>query len=89
MSLEHFFQNLIDRVERSDEIHNQGTDDQGFYKPTKTVLLRHLKLLKDLHQKPLAKPMLKASWISALEILPPDWVQPNPEEQQALRKMLE
>ena len=66
--LEAYFQKLIERVER--EISNQGKDENGFFKPTKTILVRHLNTLKDLHNKPLAKDIVKASWQSVSENLP-------------------
>jgi hypothetical protein len=89
MSLEQFFTNLIDKAEASEEITNAGTDDEGFYKPTRTILLRHLQLLKDLHKKPLAKPMLKQSWAYVVEHVPAEWLIPtNKEDQDELKKML-
>ena len=60
MNLKTYFEKLIEQVDASD-INNQGKDKSGFFKPTRTVLLRHLNLLKDLHDKPLAKQMVKAS----------------------------
>lgn len=89
MSLEQFFTNLIEKAEASEEITNAGTDDEGFYKPTRTILLRHLQLLKDLHKKPLAKPMLKQSWSYVTEHVPPEWLVPgSKEDQEELKKML-
>lgn len=89
MSLEQFFTNLIQKAEASEEITNAGTDDEGFYKPTRTILLRHLQLLKDLHKKPLAKPMLKQSWSYVVEHVPPEWLVPsNKEDQDELKKIL-
>ncbi len=88
MDLENYFQNLLRRVEESDEIDNQGKDKNGFYKPTRTILLRHLQLLKDLHGKPLAKEMVKSSWQAVVEILPPEWLIMTAEEKEALRKIL-
>jgi hypothetical protein len=55
MSLQNYFEKLIQRVEESEEISNAGKDEGGFYKPTRTILLRHLNILKDLHSKPLLK----------------------------------
>lgn len=88
MALTSYFQKLIDRVEGSGEITNQGTDEAGFFKPTKTVLLRHLNLLKDLHNKPLAKDMFKASWAYVAENLPPEWLVLNDVEKTELKKIL-
>lgn len=86
MSLDIYFQKLIDRVEK--EISNQGTDENGFFKPTKTVLMRHLSVLKDLHTKPLAKDMVKASWAYVSENLPPEWLILTAEEKESLKKIL-
>jgi hypothetical protein len=89
MSLETYFKNLIAKVENSEEITNAGKDAEGFYKPTRTILLRHLNLLKDLHAKPLAKPMLQASWKFVVEHVPPEWLILEGDEKSALKKMLE
>lgn len=89
MSLTSYFQNLIERVQSSEEISNAGTDKDGFYKPTKTILLRHLNLLKDLHGKPLAKKMCQGSWDYVLEHVPPEWLIADADEKAALKKMLE
>jgi hypothetical protein len=89
MSLEKYFSDLLKKVEASEEITNAGKDADGFYKPTRTILLRHLQLLKDLHAKPLAKAMLKSSWAYAVENVPPEWLVPDsPEDREALAKML-
>ncbi|MBS1970360.1 MAG: hypothetical protein JSU04_08630 [Bdellovibrionales bacterium] len=89
MSLEHFFKSLLEKAEASEEITNAGKDAEGFYKPTRTILLRHLQLLKDLNAKPLAKPMLKSSWAYVVENVPPEWLVPeDKEDQEALAKML-
>ena len=89
MSLENYFKDLISKVENSDEITNAGKDAEGFYKPTRTILLRHLNLMKDLHQKPLAKPMLKASWKYIVEMVPPEWLVLEGDEKAELKKILE
>jgi hypothetical protein len=88
MSLEQYFDQLIKKVESSDTITNQGKDAEGFFKPTKTVLLRHLQMLKDLHAKPLAKPMLRAAWSHVVDHVPPEWLVLKGDEKEALRKML-
>ena len=88
MSLEAFFQGLIKKVEESDVVTNAGTDEEGFYKPTRTILLRHLQLLKDLHAKPLAKPMVQASWKYVVEHLPAEWLVPEPQDREQLKKIL-
>ncbi len=86
MSLDAYFQKLIDRV--TTEVSNQGKDENGFFKPTRTVLLRHLSVLKDLHAKPLAKPMVRGAWDYISENLPPEWLVLTPQEKEDLRKML-
>lgn len=89
MSLDQYFKDLLQKVETSEEISNAGTDKDGFYKPTRTILLRHLQLLKDLHAKPLAKPMLKASWAYVVEHVPAEWLVPaNSQDQDELRRIL-
>lgn len=87
MALDLYFEKLIDRVNK--EISNQGKDENGFFKPTRDVLLRHLNLLKDLHAKPLAKPMVKGAWQYVSENLPPDWLVLTAEEKNQLKKILE
>ena len=84
--LEAYFQKLIERVEL--EITNQGKDENGFFKPTKAILLRHLNTLKDLHDKPLAKDMVKSSWQYVRENLPPEWLILTATEKAALKKIL-
>jgi hypothetical protein len=88
MSLEAYFNSLIKRVEESDEIGNDGKDKNGFYKPVRTILLRHLQLLKDLHAKPNAKSMVKASWNAVVETLPPEWLVLSDSEKKELQKIL-
>ena len=87
MALEAYFQNLRDRVESS-EIGNNGTDENGFFSPTRTLLLRHLQLLKDLHAKPNAKSMVKASWKFVAEHLPPEWLVLNEADKNELKRIL-
>lgn len=74
MSLKEYFTDLISKVESSDEITNAGKDDNGFYKPTRTILLRDLNLLKDLYGKPRAREMVKAAWTSVVKELPEEWL---------------
>jgi hypothetical protein len=88
MSLDVYFENLIRRVEESD-IGNNGKDNEGFFKPTRTIILRNLKLLKDLHSKPLAKPMVKSAWIFVSENLPPEWLTLKGTDREELKKILE
>ena len=86
--LKEYFQKLIDRVENSDLITNQGKDDAGFFKPTRTLLLGHLHKLRDLHGSSLAKPIVKDSWRFVVETLPPDWLVLTDVEKAQLKKML-
>ncbi len=88
MSLSQYFENLIKCVEESEDIHNGGKDKNGFYKPTRTIVLRNLQLLKDLNEKPLARPMLKAAWQAVVEELPSEWLILKPKEKEDLKKML-
>jgi hypothetical protein len=88
MSLKEYFSDLIDKVEKSDEITNAGKDESGFYKPTRTILLRDLNLLKDLHAKPLAKQMVKEAWKSVVKELPPEWLVLKDEDKAELKKLL-
>ena len=88
MSLKDYFTNLIRRVEESDEIHNGGTDKDGFYKPTRTVLLQKLNILRDLHGKPLAKPMVKDAWKQVVAELPPEWLVLEENDKVELKKIL-
>ncbi len=88
MSLENYFRKLIERVENSDEIDNAGKDQNGFYKPRKTIILRNLQLMLDLHQKPLAKEMVKNAWKAVTQELPPEWLILGAEEKAELKKIL-
>ena len=88
--LENYFQALIERVESSD-LTNQGKDKDGFFEPTRAMVLQRLNLIKDLHCKPNshAKSMVKTSWQYLVEHLPPDWLVLGPEEKVELKKILE
>ncbi|MCM2352828.1 MAG: hypothetical protein NDI63_04365 [Pseudobdellovibrio sp.] len=88
MSLENYFRKLIERVENSDEIDNAGKDQNGFYKPRKTIILRNLQLMLDLHQKPLAKEMVKTAWKAVTQELPPEWLILTAEEKIELKKII-
>lgn len=88
MSLENYFATLIERVENS-SIDNQGKDENGFFKPTRAVLLQKLNMLKDLHNKPGAKAMVKSAWIYITENLPPEWLVISGEQKIELKKILE
>ncbi len=86
--LTEYFTALIRRVESSDEIHNGGKDDDGFYKPTRTILLQKLNILRDLHAKPLARPMVKDAWKEVVNQLPPEWLVLDEVTKSELKKML-
>ena len=88
MSLKVYFSNLIDKVESSNEITNAGKDKNGFYKPQRTIVLRHLSLLRDLHDKPRAKPMVINAWKAVAEKLPLEWLILNEPEKSELQKIL-
>lgn len=88
MGLNKYFSDLIEKVEKSDQVSNGGKDDNGFYRPTRTIVLRNLQLLKDLHDKPLAKEMVKAAWASVTKDLPPEWLLPDEKDAAELKKIL-
>ena len=88
MSLINYFTNLIKMVEESDNISNAGKDKDGFYKPTRTILLRNLQLLKDLHNKPRAKDMVIVAWNAVVNEVPPEWLKLNPVEKKELFAIL-
>lgn len=89
MGLDNYFQKLIEKVERSD-IQNNGTDKNGFFEPTRAVLLQKLHILKDLHGKknPQARTMVHAAWEYVTEKLPPEWLVLTEEQKAELREIL-
>ena len=87
MSLADYFSNLIQRVEES-ELSNQGKDDNGFFKPTRTIVLRNLNLLKDLYDKPRARQMVQTAWKVVVKELPPEWLVLNPDQKKQLQEIL-
>lgn len=88
VNLASYFQNLIDKVEASDEITNGGKDKEGFFLPTRSVLLQKLNMLRDLHDKKNAKPMVKDAWAFVVENLPAEWLVLDPDEKAAVKQML-
>lgn len=88
MSLEQYFINLINKVEESDEISNAGKDDNGFYKPRKTIVLRNLRLMLDLHKKPRAKEMVRVAWSAITRELPPEWLTLDENDKAELKQIL-
>lgn len=89
VSLTEYFSNLLRRVEESDEISNAGKDEGGFYRPSRTILIRHLNLLRDLHGKPMAHQMVKHAWEAVVKDLPPEWLVMNDNDQREFRQILE
>jgi hypothetical protein len=87
MSLENYFSTLIQKVEASD-IQNNGKDKNGFFEPTRAMLLQRLNLLKDLHGKPNAKAMVQAAWQYVTEHLPPEWLILKPDEKSELLNII-
>lgn len=88
MTLKAYFENLLAKVETSD-ISNQGKDKDGFFSPTRTLLVRHLNLLKDLHAKPGARAMVKDSWKFVVEHAPPEWLVLPADLKAEFKKILE
>lgn len=88
MSLKQYFSDLITQVETSRVITNAGKDENGFYKPTQTIVLRHLHLLRDLHDKPRAKAMVKSAWEAVIKEVPPEWLILNDDDKKELKKIL-
>ena len=88
MSLKEYFTELISKVESSEEISNAGKDENGFYKPTRTILLRNLNLLKDLHDKPRAREMVKSAWGAVVKDMPPEWLVLSKEQKEELKEIL-
>jgi len=87
MGLKQYFSQLIELVEKSD-INNQGKDENGFFKPTRTIILRNLNLLRDLYDKPRAKHMVQTAWKVIVKELPPDWLILNEEDKKELQKVI-
>lgn len=88
MGLKDYFADLIKQVEESAEISNGGTDENGFYKPTRTIILRNLNLLYDLHDKPRAKQMVQTAWKVIAKELPPEWLITDKANAQLLKELL-
>lgn len=88
MSLKQYFTDLLAKVEASDEIDNGGKDENGFYKPTRSVLIQKLNLLRDLHGKPQAREMVKAAWATVVADLPPEWLVLSEADKAELKKIL-
>ncbi|MES2856640.1 MAG: hypothetical protein V4692_12290 [Bdellovibrionota bacterium] len=87
MGLTKYFDHLLQKVEASD-IDNGGKDDNGFYRPTRSILIQKLNMLKDLHASPGAKPMLKDAWKVVTETLPPEWLVLSDEDKAEMKRIL-
>jgi hypothetical protein len=92
MNLDEYFKSLIHRVETSD-IQNNGMNKDGFYQPTRSVLMQKLNILKDLHPNALkagtAKTMVRASWQFVVDNVPAEWLVLDDEQKAALKKILD
>jgi hypothetical protein len=88
MSLEPYFNSLIEKVEASSEITNAGKDKEGFFLPTRSVLLQKLHMLKDLHAKKNAKPMVRDAWQFVVEHLPAEWLVLDKDQKAQVKAML-
>jgi hypothetical protein len=88
MELKQYFESLLERLENSD-IQNNGKDRNGFFEPTRDMLFQKLSMLRDLHTKPNAKPMLKSAWEYIVTHVPPEWLVLSPEQKRELKKMLD
>ncbi len=87
MSLDKYFESLMKRIEDSD-LRFESKDKDGFFEPTRVILLQKIALLRDLHSKPNAKPMLKSAWQYVVDHVPPDWLILSSDEKQELKKIL-
>lgn len=87
MDLKSYFESLLKRLEESD-IQNNGKDASGFFEPTRAMLFQRLNLLRDLHGKPAAKPMVREAWKYVVDHAPPEWLIANDEQKAALKQML-
>lgn len=86
-NLKEYFESVIKKVESSD-LSNQGKDKDGFFKPTRELVLRHLNLLRDLHNKPLAKAMVTDAWKFVVEHTPPEILVMSEAHKTELKKIL-
>lgn len=91
MKLDDYFKNLIEKVQNSDAIQNNGKDKNGFFEPTRVVLLQKLNILKDLHSKPnpQAKAMVRSAWDYVTEKIPMEWLVLDEDQKKELKKALE
>jgi len=88
MDLKSYFEALIQKVEDSD-IQNNGTDENGFFKPTRALLLQRLHMLRDLHGQPRARDRVKDAWSFVVEQVPPEWLVLSADQKKELKKILE
>ncbi len=87
MALSQYFSQLLAKVEASD-LDNAGKDDNGFFRPTRSIVIQKLNILKDLHASPGAKPMVKDAWKTVTEILPAEWLVLEDEDKAELKRIL-
>jgi hypothetical protein len=87
VGLEKYFQALIQKVEDV-EFEYQNKDKDGFFEPTRVLVLQKLHMLKDLYVNQNAKPMLKPAWQYVVANLPPEWLILTEEEKLELKKIL-
>ncbi len=87
MGLANYFDSLIKKLEESD-IQNNGKDKDGFFEPTRAMLLQRLMLLRDLHEKPGAKAMVKTAWQYVVEHAPPEWLVMTDDQKKEMKKIL-
>ena len=87
-NLETYFKALLEKVEASSEITNGGKDKEGFYLPTRSVMIQKLNMLKDLHANKNAKPMVRDAWSFVVENLPPEWLVLTADQKTAVKAML-
>jgi hypothetical protein len=87
MALTKYFEHLLEQVEQSD-IGNGGKDENGFFRPTRSILIQKLNILKDLHASPGAKPMVKDAWKFVTEVVPAEWLVLDPQDKEELKRIL-
>lgn len=87
MALTQYFTELLEKVEASD-LDNQGKDENGFFRPTRSIVIQKLNILKDLHASPGAKPMVKDAWKVVTEVLPAEWLVLDDKDKAELKRIL-
>jgi hypothetical protein len=87
MTLETYFESLLERLESSD-IGNDGKDANGFFEPTRAMLYQRLSLLRDLHGKPPAKAMVRTAWQYVVDHAPAEWLKMDDSVKKQIAQML-